>query len=200
MNFVSLFKAFDAAVALADAARRLKGSSQASSAATPATPAAPPATQGAGPGGAIEARLTNVVVAALKEAFDRDHARLELERAQIEAEYRRAEAALRLERGRQAVDRELARLRLLAVASMGGWIASVVMFAAGVAGGSTPARGALAAGWMLLLGALGAAFTAQGRVNASTADDDRVLDGRAGVGALWLLIVGLAVTAVSLLL
>ena len=32
----------------------------------------------------VEARLTNVVVAALKEAFDRDHARLELERAHLQ--------------------------------------------------------------------------------------------------------------------
>ena len=40
--------------------------------------------------GQIETRLTNVVVAALKEAFERDHARLELERAQMEEQRRRA--------------------------------------------------------------------------------------------------------------
>ena len=57
--------------------------------------------------GQLEAPLTNVVVAALKEAFDRDHARLELERAQLEEERRRAEQALRLELRRQAADREL---------------------------------------------------------------------------------------------
>lgn len=197
MNFVGLFKAFDAAVALADAAKRLKTSS---SAPGTATPPAPPVMQGAGPGGQLEARLTHVVVAALKEAFDRDHARLELERAQLDDERRRAEASLQLELRRQAADREVARLRLLAGTSMVGWIASVGMFAAGVAGGSTPARVALAAGWMLLLGALGASFTAQGRVGASLPDNDRSLDTAAAVAALWLLIAGLAATAVSLLL
>jgi hypothetical protein len=41
-------------------------------------------------GGALEARLAGVLVAALKEAFDRDRTRLELEQAQIEAERRHA--------------------------------------------------------------------------------------------------------------
>jgi hypothetical protein len=197
MNFFSLFKAFDAAVALADAAKRFKTSSSADRAATSDPP---PVMQGAGSGGQLEARLTQVVVAALKEAFDRDHARLELERAQLDEERRRAEAALRLELRRQAADRELARLRLLAGASMVGWIASVVMFAAGFAGGSMPARVALAAGWVLLLGALGAAFTAQGRVDASVPDGGHALDTAAAGAALWMLIGGLAATAVSLLL
>lgn len=197
MNFANLFKAFDAAVAFADAAKGLKTPSSAPRA---ATPAAPPVMQGTGPGGQLEARLTHVVVAALKEAFDRDHARLELERAQIDAERSRAEAALHFELRRQATDRELARLRLLAAISMVGWIASVAMFAAGVAGGSTPARVTLAAGWMLLLGALGAAFTAQRRVGASAPDRDRALYAAAASAALWLLIAGLAATAVSLLL
>ena len=38
----------------------------------------------------LETRLAGVVVAALKEAFDRDRARMDLERAQIESERRRA--------------------------------------------------------------------------------------------------------------
>ena len=53
------------------------------------------------PGG-LEARLAGVVVAALKEAFDRDTQRLELEREQLDAERQRAERALRLELRRQA--------------------------------------------------------------------------------------------------
>lgn len=195
MSLLGLFKAFDAVMALREGAKRFSA---------PSTPpqqrlqTEPAAVQG--PAGQLETRLTNVVVAALKEAFDRDHARLELERAQLDEERRRAEAALGLELRRQAADRELARLRLLAGASMVGWLASVAMFAAGVTGGSTPARVALAAGWMLLLGALGAAFTAQRRVGESMPDSARGLDaGPAGV-ALWLLIAGLAATAVSLLL
>src|SRR5919109_3661644 len=63
--------------------------------------------------GGLEARLAGVVVAALKEAFDRDSRRLELERAELEAERERAERALRLELRRQAGDREIGRLRLL---------------------------------------------------------------------------------------
>jgi hypothetical protein len=151
--------------------------------------------------GQIEARLTNVVVAALKEAFDRDHARLELERAQLDEERRRAEAALQAELRRQSADRELARLRLLAGASMVGWIASVAIVAAGVAGASPIARIVLAGGWVLLLAALGAAFMAQRSVGLSNAQAEQGAEGRAAaVAALWLLIAGLAATAVSLLL
>src|SRR3970282_1752547 len=70
---------------------------------------------GGGPGGALETRLAGVVVAALKEAFDRDSARMELERSQVEAERRRAEQALRAELHRQAAERALAHLRMVAV-------------------------------------------------------------------------------------
>ena len=146
--------------------------------------------------GQIETRLTNVVVAALKEAFDRDHARLELERAQIEEERRRAEEALRLELRRQTVDREIGRLRLLAGTALIGWVASIaVLF---VHPASVPSRVVLGAGWLLLLGSLGAAFAAQGRVNAERTDKPERAD--AGALPLWLLIAGLAATAISLLL
>src|SRR5580765_812488 len=64
--------------------------------------------------GAIESRFAGVVVAALKEAFDRDARRLELEREYMEAERLRAERALKLELLRQAADREVGRLRLIA--------------------------------------------------------------------------------------
>lgn len=195
MSLVGLFKAFDAVMALREGAKRFSAPSTPPEQTLQTDPAAVQE-----PAGQLETRLTNVVIAALKEAFDRDHARLELERAQLDEERRRAEATLGLELRRQAADRELARLRLLTGVSMAGWIFSVVMFAAGLASGSTPARAALAAGWMLLLGALGAAFTAQRRVGASMPDSARDLDtGPAGM-ALWLLIAGLAATAVSLLL
>lgn len=198
MNFVTLFKAVDAVVALRDAAKRFKA---------PVEPGAPgdsalsPQLAGQGLSGQIETRLTNVVVAALKEAFDRDHARLELERRQIEEQRRRAEDTLRLELRRQAADREVGRLRLLAGTAMIGWIASVLMLGTRLGAVSTPARAALAAGWLLLLGALAAAFTAQGRVGTFAPDGNEPLDsGRAGMAALWLLIAGLAVTALSLLI
>ena len=197
MNIASLFRVVDALVAFRDVAKRFTNGSQTQ----PETTHVPASTQAPGLAGQIETRLTNVVVAALKEAYDRDHARLELERAHLEEERRRAEAALQAELRRQAADRELARLRLLAGAAMVGWIASIATLAGGLAGGTGAARGVLAFGWLLLLGSLGAAFTAQGRVGASAPTGSRS-DHAAGfaVAALWLLIAGLAATAVSLLL
>ena len=53
-------------------------------------------------GGPLEARLAGVVVAALQEAFDRDRARMELERSHLEEEQRRAAEALAAELRRQA--------------------------------------------------------------------------------------------------
>lgn len=195
MNFSGFFKAFEAAMALREVAKRF-------SAATPPSdpsngPPVPPAMQGLA--GQLESRLTNVVVAALKEAFDRDHARLELERAQLDEERRRAEQALRQELRRQAVERELSRLRLLAGASLVGWIASVAIIATGLAGATTIARVMLAIGWVLLLGALAAAFGAQGRVGGSMPEGDRSFTTPAAQASLWLLISGLAVSAFSLL-
>ena len=80
MNLANLFRAYDAVVAFRDAARRFKDSSGASKQETALSQTG--AAQGLA--GQIESRLATVVVAALKEAFDRDHTRLELERAQIE--------------------------------------------------------------------------------------------------------------------
>ncbi len=188
MNIAGLFKAVDAFIAVRDAAKRFSGGD---SAPRTAEPPVPPA----GLVGQIETRLTNVVVAALKEAFDRDHARLELERTHLDEERRRAEAALQHELRRQAADRELARLRMLAATAMVGWLASVAIVAAGFAGVSTAGRAVLGIGWVLLLAALGAAFTAQGRAAASPSGSA----GAAGAAALWLLLAGLAATAASLL-
>src|SRR5687767_10133717 len=64
--------------------------------------------------GQIETRLAGVVVAALKEAFDRDRARMDLERTHMESERQRAEEALRAELRRQSAERLLAQLRLVA--------------------------------------------------------------------------------------
>jgi len=138
-------------------------------------------------------------VAALKEAFDRDHARLELERAHLDEERRRAEAALQAELRRQAADRELGRLRLLAGAAMIGWMASVAILAAGFVSRGLPARIILALAWLLLLGALGTAFVAQGRVGVPQTGDSAA-SAEVGTASLWLLLAGLAATAVSLLL
>jgi hypothetical protein len=196
MNFGTLLKGFDTVMVLLDTAKRLRGGAPPPPAETGLTTTAPPP----GLAGQVEARLTNVVVAALKEAFDRDHARLELERAQLDEQRRRAEEAMRAEIRRQAADREIGRLRLLAGIALIGWIASVVLLVARIATVSTASRAMMAVAWLLLLGALGAAFTAQGRVNAEGTDTRAAIGSDpAGAAALWLLIAGLGLSALSLL-
>jgi len=192
MNLGLLFKAFDAAVLVREAAKRFG-----------APPPSPPPETGlektvpdANLVGHLETRLTNVVVAALKEAFARDHARLELERTQLDEQRRRADDALRMEQRRQEADREIGRLRLIAATALVGWIASVVMVVVRLDVASTLSRGIAAGGWLLLLGALGAAFTAQGRISE---EHQRIEAGRVGVAALWLLIAGLATSGIGLL-
>jgi hypothetical protein len=197
VNFGNLIRAFDALMAFTDAARRLKGGAPPAAAET----AIATHTASATLAGQLETRLTNVVVAALKEAFDRDHARLELERAQLEEQRRRAEEAMRLELRRQAADRELGRLRLLAAAALIGWLASVLVLGVRAGDSSTIARVALGGGWLLLLGALASAFSAQGRIGAFDPEHGAAADvGPSATAALWLLVAGLALTAISLLL
>jgi hypothetical protein len=195
MNFGALFRAFDAAMAFREAAKRFKG--EPTPGETALTTLSPP---GSALAGQIEARLTNVVVAALKEAFDRDHARLELERAQLDEQRRRAEEAMRLELRRQAADRELGRLRLIGSAALIGWIASVILVVVRLGSLTEIARAVSAAGWLLLLAALGAAFAAQGRLGIAVTDPSAsVTAGTAGVAALWMLIAGLAMSAIAVL-
>lgn len=195
MNFGGLVKAFDAVISFHDATRRVRGDPPPER----TTIAATAATSG-GLAGQLEARLTGVVVAALKEAFDRDRARLELERTHLEEQRRRAEEAMRMELSRQAADRELGRLRLLAGAALVGWIASVVVLLVRIATMTTVARAVVIVSWVLLLGALGAAFSAQSRVGPSAADSDAKHVGRAGAIATWMLIAGLGVSGLSVLL
>lgn len=155
--------------------------------------------------GPLEARLAGVVVAALKEAFDRDHLRLELEREQLEGERQRAERALRLELARQAGDREIARLRLLAGVAAVSWLGTLLA-SGGLTDGGPAARAAFGVGWLLLLGSLAASFVAQSAVSRglSRVDDragaDVVSSGPAGTVAPWLIVLGLAVIGLGVLI
>ena len=155
-----------------------------------------------GAGGIVEARLAGVVVAALKEAFDRDTRRLELEREQAAAERERADRALKLELRRQAGDREIGRLRLLAGVAVVAWLGTL-FFSARLMGGAAGARAALGGGWMLLLAAVAASFSAQSNVAAALAAppaDDRVISsGAGGALAVWLIVAGLALVCVAVL-
>jgi hypothetical protein len=155
------------------------------------------------PGG-LEARMAGVVVAALKEAFDRDSRRLDLEREQLEAERQRAERVLALELRRQACDREIGRLRILAAVAGAAWIVTLLL-AARLAGGAFIPRVTLGVGWLFLLGAVAASFVAQSRVAASvdtpTGDDRRPAgSGASGALALWLMICGLVLAGLAALL
>jgi hypothetical protein len=180
----------DAAFGMSDIARRMAGAREA--------PPAPPATA-TGTGGPLEARLAGVVVAALKEAFDRDTRRLDLEREHIEAERARAEQALRLDLRRQAGERELGRLRLVAAIAIVSWLATL-FFSRDLLQGGVAARAALGAGWILLLGALGSAFTAQSTVAARIDGDGDLSSGQAGRVAPWLIVAGLAMIGLGVLL
>jgi hypothetical protein len=157
------------------------------------------------PGGGLEARMAGVVVAALKEAFDRDSRRLELEREQLAAERQRAERALKLELQRQAGDREIGRMRLLAGVAGVAWIATLVL-STRLAGAGLAPRVTLGAGWLLLLGAVAASFIAQSRVAAAmdalANGDDRQGVRSSGWGALALasMLVGLVLTALAALM
>src|SRR5436190_1259673 len=156
--------------------------------------------------GHLETRLAGVVVAALREAFDRDTHRLELERQQVEAERAHAERALRLELLRQAGDREIGRLRLVAAVAVASWIGTL-FFSARLMDAGAGTRALLGGGWALLLGALAAAFLAQanvgaalGRIDETNVDQRPVEPGFAGTLAPWLIVIGLALVGVSVLI
>jgi hypothetical protein len=157
--------------------------------------------------GGLESRLAGVVVAALKEAFDRDTRRLELEREQLEAERQRAERALRLELLRQAADREIGRLRLLCGVAAVGWLGTLVL-AFAMRGGTVTARVLVGVGFVSLLAAFVTAFTGQGAIEEQlrraaehpTAPDAALNPTGAGLTAPWLIVVGLALVALAIII
>ena len=160
-----------------------------------------------GPLGQLEARLAGVVVAALKEAFDRDRARMDLERTQMEAERERAEAALGAELRRQAAERVLGQLRMIAVMAFGLLMVSAALGVWLPGMRTIVPRVLMGIGWMLAIGALGTAFAAWQQVSAWTAaprpspDPGAVVSPvhPAAAAAPWLLLGALALTCVSLL-
>ena len=162
---------------------------------------------GGGPAlGGLETRLAGVVVAALKEAFDRDTRRLELERQQLEAERARADRALRLELARQAGDREIGRLRLIALVGAGSWLATLLAAVRVLAGGPA-GRAVLGGGLVLLLAGSAASFAGQSRVSRALelmgdelgSADSTVSSGAAGALALWLVFAGLVLVGLAAL-
>lgn len=190
----------DAVIGVTDLARSRKIRKMSQESADPQQQLEAARTGGGGLGG-FEARLASVVVAALKEAFERDTHRLELEREQLEAERQRADRALALELRRQASDREIGRLRLLAGIAVASWIGTL-FFSARLLGGATGPRVALGIAWFLLLAAFAASFVAQSQVaEAASRTSEREVDsGVAGAFALWLIVLGLALVGVAVLI
>ena len=163
-------------------------------------PAGPLATGGAL--GQLETRLAGVVVAALKEAFDRDRLRMDLERTQMESERQRAEEALRAEVRRQAAERSLGQLRLVAIMAIATWMLSAALgvFLPGMRDG-TP-RLLMGMGWALTIAALGCALVAWQHVSEWSADarvGAELPRHAAAIAAQWLLLLALAVTGGALL-
>ncbi len=176
----------DAALGMTDIARRVTRRDEPQQLAPGAT-------------GPLEARLAGVVVAALKEAFDRDSRRLELERDQLEGERARAERALQLELRRQAGDREIGRLRLVAGVAVASWLATL-FFSTELLNGVPAARAALGVGWVLLLAAAGVAFSAQATVAHRLQGEGEISSGPAGALAPWLIISGLGLIGLAVLI
>ena len=160
---------------------------------------------GAEPGGigtALEHRLAGVVVAALKEAFDRDRARMDLERETIEAERARAERALEAELRRQAADRALTQLKLISIFA-GLVLLMSALLAAWIVGMRTGAGAVtLATGWAFSLGTLGCVFAAWQEVSvwASVPEPPPAGSSRLANLAPWLLLASIVFVASSLLL
>ena len=160
--------------------------------------------------GQLETRLAGVVVAALKEAFDRDRARMDLERAHLDAERQRAEEALRAELRRQAADRVLGQLRTVAAMAFALLMISAAL-AVFVPGVRAPLpRTLIGAGWLLAIAALGCAFAGWQRVSTWTSGDRAAVaptdlaavpDFHHAVtsAAPWLLVASLTATLASLL-
>lgn len=192
-------RVLDAVGGLAQVAGRLRRGGEPGPSLTPAGP-------GGGPFGQLEARLAGVLVAALKEAFDRDRARLDLEEAHMAAERERAEAALHAELRRQAADRALHQLRLVAIMAIAIWMlsAALAVWLPGLRAGMP--RIFLGLGWALAIASLGGAFAGSRNVTAWSAADATGGSSAAGApkdaaagAAPWLLVGALALTGASLL-
>ncbi len=158
------------------------------------------------PPGHIEARLAGVVVAALREAFDRDARRLQLEREQMEAERIRADRALALERTRQAAEREIGRLRLIGGVAVATWLGTLLL-ATRLVGSGIGVRMTIAIGWMLMVAGLACSFAGQAQIgqvlerrDAADGAPDELTGGLPGALAPWMVVAGLAVIAVALVI
>jgi hypothetical protein len=121
----------------------------------------------------------------------------------MDSERQRAEDALRAELKRQAADRSLGQLRLVAVMAIGTWMLSAALgvWLPGMRQGAP--RLLMGAGWAVAIGALGCAFAAWQHVSAWTANvrgEGAAPSHLAATMAPWLLLIALALTGTALLI
>lgn len=200
---VPWLRLLDAALSIHDAVRVRRSRAVDSSEFESRLPAQSPAVRG------LESRLANVVVAALKETFDRDSRRLELERQRLDMERERAERALQLEVVRQSAEREIGRLRFIAAVSTAIVVATffVAPRIAGPAGGAWVARTTLGVGWLLLVVATWRSLAGQsvlaGALDRVAADQDLMAEidvKQVDAFAPWCLVAGLALVGIAVLI
>lgn len=152
----------------------------------------------------IETKLAGAAVAALKEAFDRDHQRLAFDREQRDADRKRADRLLRLDLARQAGDREITALRWLAALAIVGWLGALPLLVVG-RDWSVAVRVTLGVGSACLMAALATALLAQSRLVQAVGhlhDKGEMPTGpsaAAATAATWLLVTGLALVALAVL-
>jgi len=149
MPFVTWLRALNAVGTVAEATRLFRRQGQ-SNDQTPAVSES---------AGGLETRLANVVVAALREAFDRDRARFDLERNLHEAEAARRVEALRFEWLRQTATQALTQTRYLAALSVAVWVTSAIA-AVWLSPLGTAAKSLLGIGWANLSVAIAVTFMA----------------------------------------
>jgi hypothetical protein len=157
-----------------------------------------------------DAGMASVIAATVREELERDRLRLMRERAEIEeAERQRAELERRLELERQAGDREIGRLRLLAGVAAAGWFGTLLLVTLHGHAMSVGARVVLGFGWILLLAALAASFAGQANVANALAAIARgearatrrgISSGISGILTVWLIVAGFVFTSLALLL
>ncbi|MBI3493954.1 MAG: hypothetical protein HY047_19575 [Acidobacteria bacterium] len=151
--------------------------------------------------------LAGVVAAALREVLERDARRMQMLREKAEADRQRAEGALRVELLRQAADREVGRLRLIAGCAVVSWIASMVAIV-WLNSDDLAVRILLGGGMLLEIAALASAVLALPGIgdplNLLAAVDDMAAkrDERAArtQAPLWLLVSGLVLVGLAVVL
>ena len=157
-----------------------------------------------------DARMASVIASTLREELERARLRLMRERAEMEeAERQRAELERKLELERQAGDREIGRLRLLAGVAAAGWLGTLLLVTLHGHAMGVGARVVLGFGWILLLAALAASFAGQANVANTLAAIARgearatrrgISSGISGILTVWLIVAGFVFTSLALLL